>query len=121
MKASINGPNRRKNRVGDNTIAFKFQENETVQSSASSTNTTTSSTPLTTKEKEQDDQEHPPLPPASSRLRFKVRSLEKYLVSTDSSIIAQSIGNSCLFTVNKNAMAGPYENAGGVFWTNICQ
>ena len=94
MKASINGPNRRKNRVGNKSIASEFDH-------AGSSSTSKLSSPF------------------ESDISFKVRSLEAYLKSSnggsssdiDSGIGAHenlypgsvgSIGNACIFTVRRN-------------------
>ena len=97
MKASINGPNRRKNRVGDKTVASSFDDkshhNNIVHSSSKNqTNETAAS--------------------FTKSIPFKVRSLEKFLEEKNKSrsscsdnelqnfLNEEYIGDACLFTVN---------------------
>ena len=77
MKASINGPNRRKNRVGDRNLASDFE------SKVKPIETTNSST-----------------------VSFKVKSLEKLLQSNPDILDSFNgdIGNSCLFAVDKSCV-----------------
>jgi len=88
MKASINGPNRRKNRVGDKTVASTYS--------------------ILSKD------DHPPTTSSSSSspIQFKVRSLEKYqstLGSSSNNTCSQfdqsplsNGSDACLFTVDPN-------------------
>ena len=77
MKASINGPNRRKNRVGDRNLASDFESNVK---------------PIETNN--------------SSTVSFKVKSLEKLLQSNPDILDSFNgdIGNSCLFAVDKSCV-----------------
>ena len=97
MKASINGPNRRKNRTGDKTIASDF---DLGKSAASNT---------------------------SCSIKFKVKSLERYFEtnrvrdSTSSSnrsdlFNKESIGDACLFTVRRKKN----NDGGGEGLRNCC-
>ncbi len=72
MKASINGPNRRKNRTGDKTLVADFD--------------------ASSRKAGNDEAEH-------SGIYFKVRSLEKFVSKNDS--FSGSIGDACMFTVNR--------------------
>ena len=88
MKASINGPNRRKNRAGDKTFACDF------------------TTALGEGNSAQDENDQSPT------IQFKVKSLEKYLASSNNDILKgddcnreslrEEIGDACLFSVRSN-------------------
>ena len=81
MKASINGPNRRKNRVGDKTVASHFDSYKKTGETDSDV-----------------VEEH-------TIISFKVRSLETYLELKDNSLMG-SIGDACIFTVYKDFKEG---------------
>jgi hypothetical protein len=92
MKASINGPNRRKNRSGDKLKASNFTIDTTKEaenggsSSTKPTNTITHSICTTT----------------TNQFKFKVKSLEKLLELHGkqlNNINKESIGDACLFSL----------------------
>jgi hypothetical protein len=76
MKASINGPNRRKNRAGDDTVASNFHASSKKAGHG-----------------------HGEDGVSTTAIKFTVRSLEDYLEAHGD--MAKSIGDGCLFTVNK--------------------
>ena len=86
MKASINGPNRRKNRIGDKTVASTFLESTTLATDPS-------------------EQTFPPI-------QFKVRSLEKYQANLNSKNAPTTNGDACLFTVTADDTSGDTYDAG---------
>ena len=100
MKASINGPNRRRNRVGDDTIASNLQLNQSPKSSAQKQSTN----PITTTTSTGDEE-----------IRFRIRSLESFwekqqhthhnlknAANYDARYNCNTIGNACLFTRKRN-------------------
>ncbi len=83
MKASINGPNRRKNRAGDKTVASDFNATGKKNDVESSTRSTCNRN-------------------ETQSMQFKVKSLERYLSSLKSSPgggCHNVIGDACLFSV----------------------
>ena len=104
MKASINGPNRRRNRVGDETKASNFDNESSKEFGAGGETVNGAASAI--------DAHH-----ASKikTMRFKVRSLETYLEQQHCHIKdndngsslngdgtgSESIGDACLFTVGK--------------------
>ncbi len=109
MKASINGPNRRKNRAGDKTVVSAFESDKIIASSDGKSTA----------------------PNISSSIQFKVKSLERYFekcrnrVSTFTSssssnhrnnlLNPESIGDACLFTVQRKK-----ESVGGAGRRQVC-
>lgn len=85
MKASINGPNRRKNRIGDKTVASTFLESTTLATNPSET---------------------------SRPIQFKVRSLEKYQANLNSKHGPSTNGDACLFTVTADATSSDTSDSG---------
>lgn len=97
LKASINGPNRRRNRIGDRTVASTFDDGSTKKSNERSGDENTNNKTTTT-------------------ISFRLRSLEKFLDDNDNEndddnssnremMNIPAYGNACLFTVgNGNGM-----------------
>jgi len=79
MKASLNGPNRRKNRTGDKYIVADYDA-----SSRKIGKEEAGATP-------------------GMNISFKVRSLETYVSNNDNDALAGSIGDACLFTVKRES------------------
>jgi len=111
LKASINGPNRRRNRVGDDTVATNFTGNHDGNQTSSSVqhDTLTSSESSSSKSKQTN---------TACTLSFRVKSLDKFLEknkikhdennckSNDLNIREVSsshVGNACVFSMNSTS------------------
>ena len=98
MKASINGPNRRRNRVGDQTIASNLTLDQPPTKPLATQSTSTSSTSSSTRTGISDCD--------TNVLRFRIQSLESYWEKHANNSDARynnphDIGTSCLFTKKK--------------------